>query len=85
MVELYIKLYQFLETSYFADCCYIVVQAGLGFDIDTGAALCLTVAGRWQIFVEVAAEVITEVAAEIATEVAAKVVAEAAGGLGYYL
>ena len=25
---------------------YIVVQAGLGFDVDTGAALCSTVAGR---------------------------------------
>ena len=25
---------------------YVVVQAGLGFDVDTGAALCLTVAGR---------------------------------------
>ena len=26
--------------------CYVVVQAGLGFDVDTGAALCSTVAGR---------------------------------------
>jgi hypothetical protein len=25
---------------------YVVVQAGLGFDVDTSAALCLIVAGR---------------------------------------
>ena len=57
---------------------YVVVQAGSGFDVDTGAALCSTVAGRWQIFAEVVAEVVAEIAAEIAAEVAAEVVAEAA-------
>ena len=64
---------------------YIVVQAGSGFDINTSAALYLTVAGRWQIFVEVAAEVITEITAEIAAEVAAEVIAEATNRLGYRL
>jgi hypothetical protein len=29
----------------FVHCC-VVVQAGSGFDVDTGAALCSTVAGR---------------------------------------
>ena len=70
MVKLYIKLCQFLGTSCFADCCYIVVQAGLGFDVDTGAALYSTVAA------EAAAEVVAEIAAEIAAEVLAEVVAE---------
>ena len=67
MVKLYIKLCQFLGTSCFADCCYIVVQAGLGFDIDTGTALYLTVAA--EAAVEVIAEITTEIAAEVLTEV----------------
>jgi hypothetical protein len=46
MVELHIELCQFLGTSYCADCCYMVVQAGSGFNINTGAALCSTVAAE---------------------------------------
>ena len=38
----------------------MVVQAGLGFDVDTGVTLCLTVAA--EVAVEVAAEVLAEVA-----------------------
>jgi hypothetical protein len=45
MVELHIELCQFLGTSYCADC-YVVVQAGSGFDVDTGAALYSTVAAE---------------------------------------
>ena len=42
---------------------YIVVQAGLGFDVDTSTALYLTVAT--EAAVEIAVEVLVEVVAEI--------------------
>ena len=45
---------------------YIVVQVGSGFNIDTGAALYLTVAA------EAAAEVITEITVEVLVEVASR-------------
>ena len=79
MVELYIELYQFLGTSCFADCCYIVVQAGLGFDVDASATLYSTVAA------EAAVEVVTEIAMEIAAELAAEIAMEITAGLGYCL
>ena len=46
---------------------YIVVQAGSGFDVDTSAALYLTVA------VEAAAEVIMEITTEILVEVVVEI------------
>ena len=70
MVKLYIKLYQFLGISCFTDCYYIVVQAGLGFNINTGATLYSTVAA------EAAVEVIAEITAEITTEVLTEVITE---------
>ena len=70
MVGLYIKLCQFLETSCFADCCYIIVQAGLGFDVDTSTALYSTVAAK------VAAKVITKITAETTTEITVEIAAE---------
>ena len=79
MVKLYIKLYQFLKTSYFADCYYIVVQAGLGFNVDASTALYSTVAAK------AAAEVVIEIATEIAAELTAEITTEIAAGLGYYL
>ena len=42
-----------------------MVQAGLGFDINTSTTLYLTVAKKSYIFIEVAAEVTTEVVMEI--------------------
>ena len=62
-----------------------MVQAGSGFDIDTSTTLYLTVAGRWQIFTKVSAEVIAEVTTEIAMEVTIEVIAEAASRLKYHL
>ena len=50
--------------------CYIVVQAGSGFNIDTNTALYSTVAA------EAAAEVVAEIAAEIAVEVFTEVITE---------
>ena len=78
MVGLYIKLCQFLGISCFTDCCYIVVQAGLGFDIDTGAALYSTVAVEVavEVIIEIAAETAAEITAEIAVEILIEVVAE---------
>ena len=79
MVELYIKLYQFLGTSCFANCCYIVVQAGLEFDINASTTLYSTVAA------EAAVEVITEITTEITIELTAEIAMEITTGLGYYL
>ena len=59
MVKLYIKLYQFLGISCFTNYCYIVVQAGLGFNINTNITLYSIVATK------AAAEVITEIAIKI--------------------
>ena len=78
MVELYIKLYQFLGTSCFTNCCYIVVQAGLGFDVNASATLYSTVAA------EAAAEVITEITTEIAAELAAEIATEITARLRYH-
>ena len=58
---------------------YIVVQAGLGFDVDAGATLYLTVAA------EATVEVVAEIAMEIAAELAAEIATEIAAGLGYCL
>ena len=60
MVELYIKLYQFLGISCFANCCYIIIQTGLGFNINANTTLYSTVAAK------AAAKVITEITTEIA-------------------
>ena len=70
IVGLYIKLYQFLGISCFADYCYIIVQAGLGFDVDISTVLYSTVAA------EVTAEVITEITAETAVEITAEIAVE---------
>ena len=78
MVGLYIKLYQFLGISCFTNYCYIIVQAGLGFDIDTSTALYSTVAAKVaiEVIAEIAAETAAEIIVEIAVEVFVEVVAE---------
>ena len=83
MVKLYIELYQFLGTSCFADYYYIVVQAGLGFDVDASTALYSTVAA--EAAAEVIAEITAEIAAELTAEITAEIAAEIAAGLRYHL
>ena len=83
MVKLYIKLYQFLKISCFANCYYIIIQAGLGFDVNTSTALYLTVAAKAA--AEVVIEIATEIAAELTTEIAAEITAEITTRLGYRL
>ena len=60
----------------------MVVQAGLGFDVDTSTALYLII--TVEVAAEVAAKGVAEIATEIAVKVTAEVLTEAASRLRYY-